>query len=86
MKKITKSIFICALLLTTSCTDAELEKLQSLGNEHRVQLYSGGKLVKEWCSTGKVSSQVESDGYYFKDKECDCIVLVSGDVVITTLK
>ena len=82
-----KVILIVAISVSLlSCTDAGREKLKSLGNKQRVQLYSGGELVREWISTGKVAYESESDGYYFKDSECSCIVEVSGDVVITTLK
>jgi len=79
-------VFVTLLMMNTSCTDAQREKWNSLGNKHTVQLYSGGKLVREWTSTGKVSSEEGSDGYFFKDEECQCIVEVSGDVVITTIE
>ena len=68
-----------------SCTDARREKLLNYGNEFRVDMYSGGKLVKSWTSSGKVNSEQGSDGYYFKDKATGKLVEVAGDVVITNL-
>jgi hypothetical protein len=83
MKKV-KFVFLLTLsLLIFSCTDSTQEKLFNYGNEFRVEMYSGGQLVRSWTSTGKVSSEEGSDGYYFKDKATGKLVEVSGDVVIT---
>lgn len=68
-----------------SCTDASKAKLGGYGDEHTVELYSGGKKVREWTSSGKVQSEESSDGYYFNDKETGKLVEVSGDVVITRI-
>lgn len=73
------------VVLVSACTDAELSKFGGLGDEFKIEMYSGGKLVREWTSTGKVLSEPNSDGYYFKDKETGRLVEVSGDVVITKL-
>jgi hypothetical protein len=84
MKKILSLLSI--IITLTSCTDAEKSQWGGLGDKHTVEMYSGGKLVKTWVSTGKVQSSSSSDGYYFRDQECDCNVEVSGDVVITRIK
>lgn len=68
-----------------SCTDAQRAKVGGLGDEFKVELYSGGKKVREWTSTGKVSNEENTDGYYFKDKDSGKLIEVSGDVVITKL-
>lgn len=72
-------------LLSSGCTDATIKNFQSLGNDHRVEMYSGGQKVREWMSTGYVESSTDSDGYYFTDAESKKLIKVSGDVVITTL-
>lgn len=86
MKRI---IIIVAIALGTlslgSCTDAYKSSWGGLNNEHKVELYSGGKIVKTWTSTGKVNATEHSDGYYFRDKKCQCNVEISGDIVITRI-
>ena len=64
------------------CTDASIADFQSLGNEHTITLYSGGKAVRTWISTGKVVTETNSDGYIFMDKETENVVKVTGDLVI----
>ena len=74
-----------ALFAFASCTDAQRAKVGGLGDEFKVEMYSGGKLVRTWTSTGKVSNEKNTDGYYFKDKDTGKLIEVSGDVVITKL-
>ena len=84
MKNINIKLIAVAILITlNSCTDATKAKMGGYGDEHKVEMYSGGKLVKEWVATGKVQSESNSDGYYFNDKETGKLVEVSGDIVIT---
>lgn len=83
MKTILKLSIVTLLL--ASCTDATTSQWGGYGDEHLVELYSGGERVRIWTSTGKVQSSGESDGYYFRDKECGCNVEISGDVVITRI-
>lgn len=74
-----------ALFALASCTDATRAKIGGYGDEFKVEMYSGGKLVRTWTSSGKVQSEQRSDGYYFNDKATGKLVEVSGDVVITKL-
>jgi hypothetical protein len=82
-----KKIIIIAILFIglNSCTDAEQAKITGYGKDYKIEMYSGGKLVKTWYSSGKVLSEKKSDGYYFEQKMTNKIVEVSGDVVITEL-
>lgn len=84
MKKVLIGIIV--IIGLSSCTDATVSQFGGLGDKHTVELYSGGKLVRSWVSTGKVVSSEHSDGYYFRDRQCDCNVEVSGDLVITRIK
>ena len=84
MKKVLVGIVV--IIGLSSCTDATVSQFGGLGDKHTVELYSGGKLVRTWVSTGKVVSSEHSDGYYFRDQQCDCNVEVSGDLVITRIK
>lgn len=66
MMQYKKNILIlmgCVALLT-GC--ASVHKNLSYGSKHKVTQYSGGKVVNEWISNGKVLSEKGSDGYYFK--------------------
>lgn len=83
MKKLSIILIGFALITMASCTDSMVEKSFNYGNEFKVEMYSGGKLVRSWVSTGKVHTENGSDGYYFKDKSTGKLVEVAGDVVIT---
>ncbi len=81
-----KLLFIAVLaIIISSCTDATKAKFTNFGSEFKVEMYSGGVLVKTWISSGKVLSEKGSDGYFFVDKSTNKLVEVSGDVVITNL-
>lgn len=78
---------VLALAVTAlGCRDAQMAKFSGLGNEHHVKCYSGGQLIYEGTSTGKVSSEQSSDGYYFLDKSRRHLMEVSGDCVIEMLE
>jgi uncharacterized lipoprotein YehR (DUF1307 family) len=83
MKRVSILFVVIATIFMVSCTDSEREKMFNYGNEFKVEMYSGGQLVRSWISTGKVNSEEGSDGYYFKDKATGNLVEVSGDIVIT---
>jgi hypothetical protein len=88
MKRLFVIALICSVagLAGTGCTDATVAKFKGLGNPHLVEMYSGGKRVRHWVSSGKVQSEENSDGYYFNDTASGKLIEVSGDVVITMLK
>lgn len=80
MKKI---LIIGALALAiTGCTEAQRGKVFALGDEAKVTCWSGGLQIYDGFSTGKVSSEQNSDGYYFVDKELNKTIEVSGNCVI----
>lgn len=77
-------ILIIWLLVTiVSCTDAQRSKITSLGNKAHVKCWSGGVVIFDGFSTGKVSSEESSDGYYFKDATDGMLKEASGDCIIT---
>jgi hypothetical protein len=78
--------YIIASIITLSacsCTDAGKAKITGYGGEFRVEMFSGGQMVRSWISSGKVKSENGSDGYYFNDKATGKLIEVAGDVVIT---
>lgn len=81
-----KYLIICAVLLATiGCTDSLRADIGSYGKRHRVTMYNGGTLVRQWVSTGKVTSMSESDGWQFRCSETKKLVRVGGDVIIEVI-
>lgn len=79
---------LAAIIIITlaSCTDAQMSKLGGLGDEFKVELINcDGSITHSWVSTGKVSSEKNSDGYYFKDKATGKLIEVTGRLIITKL-
>lgn len=72
-----------ALIFLTGCTDATMSGISAYGQAHHIKQFSGGQLIGEWDSTGKVQNEAQSDGYYFEDAKTHKIVEVSGTVQIT---
>ena len=81
--KMKRLIIIIGLIILSSCTQAQRGKLYSLGENAKVECWSGGTLIYSGISTGKVSSEESSDGYHFYDKATGKYMEVSGNCVIT---
>lgn len=80
MKKIITILSLCCLL--SSCTDTGKASYDALGKRHNIKLYSGGTLVGEWISSGKVFPEDGGAGYKFSDEKTGAIVRVQGDIII----
>lgn len=78
-----KFLIILAVLFTIGCTDAGIKNFTTYGSSGNVQLYSGGKLVGEWTSTGKIMSESCNDGWCFVDTETGKLIRVIGTTIIT---
>lgn len=84
MKRISiSSILLLAAIGISGCTDTQIASLQAYGQAHHIKQFSGGQVVGEWDSTGKVLNEPQSDGYQFEDAKTHKIVEVSGTVQIT---
>lgn len=68
--------------MLSACSDAQRAQWGSLGNPGDIVCYSGGKVIYQGRSTGKISTESQSDGWYFEDSETHRLVRVSGDCVI----
>lgn len=82
MKKLT---VLSALLLMAGCKSSDRAQFFSMGSRHHIACYSGGKVIWEGNSTGNVSNQEHSDGYYFQDEATRKLVELSGQCVITQI-
>ncbi|TGE05576.1 hypothetical protein [Hymenobacter fodinae] len=76
-------ILASAALLLVGCTDATKAHFGGYGGSFKVEVLSGGQVVRTYTSSGKVGSANQSDGYYFMDAATGKLTEVSGDVIIT---
>ena len=87
-----KTILVILLLVAitctfTSCTDATRAKFGGYGDDFKVELVNcDGTITHTWISSGKVASEANSDGYFFKEKSTGILVEVTGTLIITKLK
>lgn len=86
MNKLKLSVLLLTIAITTSCTDGELSKIGGYGSEFKVEMINcDGSVSNSWISSGKVQSEVNSDGYYFKDKQSGKLIEVTGRLIITKM-
>lgn len=83
MKVISAAI---AIVLLAGCTDAGWDKTVNYSNPSRVVCYSGGVVIYDGVSTGRVLETSDSDGWSFRDNKTGELVQVYGDCVITLVE
>lgn len=71
-----------AFALLLACTDAQVAQRSALGSPGHIICYSGGQIIYEGDSTGKILTEDRSDGWFFMDAKTKSLVRVSGDCVI----
>jgi len=64
------------------CSDARLAKFSAIGTPARVTCYSGGKVILDDFSTGKVANEDRSDGIFFNSRTTGRLVETSADCVV----
>ena len=78
-----KKLLLVALLLLSGCDNNAMDaKISSFNRDGHITCYSGGVIIFEADSKGKINSERETDGWYFEDKETGQLVRVSGECVI----
>lgn len=70
------------MLSLTGCLDAQMAKVRAIGSSAEVTCFSGEKVIYHGKSSGKVISEENSDGYFFRDKGTKQTVEVSGNCII----
>jgi len=70
-------------LILSGCSNANMAAIGAWGKRHDVKCYSGGVVIYEGYTTGKIENEDHSDGYYFQDAGTNKFVTVSGNCVIT---
>lgn len=80
MKKLT-TILVMALA-ATGCTDAERASVGAYGQQSDVTCYSGGQVIFDDVSTGKVA-QLDGDGITYKSNKTGKYVRAFADCIVT---
>ena len=70
------------ILTLLACTDAQLARGKALGEAGHITCYSGGQVIYDGDSTGKILTEEQSDGWFFMDAKTGRLVRVSGDCLI----
>lgn len=75
-------LLILAMVVGLSaCTDATRYRMGAIGDAGRVKCYSGGNVIYEGKSTGKIEGS-SGDGYVFVDAQTKELVRVTGDCIV----
>jgi hypothetical protein len=77
-----KPLMFAMILSMFGCSNANLAQFAAWGNPGHIVCYSGGKVIYEGDSTGKISTESQSDGWYFQEKGTNQLIRVSGACVI----
>ena len=77
-----KNILILSTLILVTACDATIGKITSLGSSATIVCYSGGEVILDTVSSGKVLSEPGS-GYYFKDSKTNKMTEVDAQCIIT---
>jgi hypothetical protein len=76
-------LIIVLFFMLSSCKDSKIAQWNALGKQHIITLYScDGHIIKQWTSTGNVSNETQSDGWYFMDVATGKLVEITGTLVI----
>jgi len=73
---------VITCMFAAGCVNADLAQYGALGSSGHVTCYSGGKIIYDGDSDGKIMSENGSDGWYFMEKSTGRLVRVSGDCLI----
>ena len=76
-------LILIAFLMLSSCKDSEIAQFSALSKPHIITLYGcNGDTIQQWHSTGSVSNEANSDGWYFEDRVTGKLVETTGNIVI----
>jgi hypothetical protein len=76
-------LFSLVVLSFSGCKDATQAQFKSLGKKHIITQWGcDGKVIGKWESTGNVSNESNSDGWYFEDSKTGKLVEITGSITI----
>ena len=73
---------VASAVLLAGCTDAHMKQFSTIGSAADVVCYSGALEIYRGRSTGKVSTEKHSDGWFFEEAGTGKLIRVSGSCVI----
>ena len=83
IKQIMVMLFLIATIGIFSCKDATKAQFNALSKPHIIKQYGcDGKVINQWESTGGVSNEQHSDGWYFEDAATRKLVEITGTITI----
>lgn len=82
MNKFLMIALIATALSLSACTDAETASFFAYGDSANVTCYSGGNVIFEDKSTGKVA-QLDGDGITYKSANTSAYVRAFADCIVT---
>lgn len=71
---------LLASMLLSGCTNAEQARFGSYGDDFKITVYSGGKVVKEYISDGKIETGQGGIAFFYSSD--GKYIQVSGDYVV----
>jgi len=77
-----KFVSMLFALVLVGCSDAELGKIEAIGQGGHIECWSGNHKYYEGESTGKIMTEHETDGWFFMEKGTNDLIRVSGPCVI----
>jgi hypothetical protein len=80
-----KYLLLLATLMLVSCSDATKGSISALGKGRNIKCYSGGVLIYEGKTTGKIENESGSDGYYFTDTSGQFIEINANCIITLAL-
>lgn len=76
-------LFCIVAVIMSACKDSTMAQYKALSKPHIITLYAAdGNVIKSWESTGSVSNEAQSDGWFFEDKTTGKLVEVTGTIII----
>ena len=83
MKKILFLLAALTVIALSSCKDATKAQYNALGKRHIIKQYAcDGHVINQWVSTGNVSCEAQSDGWYFEDSKTYKLIEITGTISI----
>ncbi len=86
VRRLVLGTVLLSVVVISGCSNATWSGVKAWGKEHHIKQFSGGVLIGEWLSTGKIENEEHSDGYYFEDDATRTMISISGDVQIFVVK
>ncbi len=83
MALIKNMFLVLFVFIVCSCSNADIAAMNAWGQRHHVKCWSGGIVIYEGHTTGKIENERQSDGYFFQEQESGKLVGVSGNCLIT---